>query len=100
VGASDAQRLPEAQFQDEFYRCCAQSSNGSLITFPEFGNASGRIDFYIPCRKWGVEVLHNGEGLANHSSRFVGSGAYAQMSFDDYIMLDFRETKPRVTHPG
>jgi len=100
VGASDTQRLPEAQFQDEFYRCCAQSSNGSLITFPEFGNATGRIDFYIPCRMWGVEVLRNGEGLANHSSHFLGSATYAQMSFDDYIMLDFRETKPRVKHPG
>lgn len=32
MGPSDKQRTTEAQYQDEFYRCCHQYSNGSLIS--------------------------------------------------------------------
>jgi hypothetical protein len=42
---------PQAQYQDEFYHCCHAYSNGSLITFPEFGTAKRRVDFYIPSRQ-------------------------------------------------
>jgi len=98
--ASSTQQPPEAQFQDEWYRCCHLYSKGSLITFPEFGNASGRVDFYIPVKKWGVELLRDGDGLENHSSRFTGTGAYAKMEFEDYIILDFRTTSPQKPHPG
>jgi hypothetical protein len=100
VGASSIQRPPEAQYQDEFYRCCHKYSNGSLISFPEFGDASGRAYFYIPCNQWGVELLRDGDGLEGHSSRFTGQGAYAKMNFSDYIILDFRRTEPRDRHPG
>jgi len=100
IGASSRQRPPEAQFQDEFYRCCHMHSNGSLITFSEFGDASGRIDFYIPFKKWGVELLRDGDRLANHSSRFTNPGAYAKMQFEDYIILNFRTAPPSLGHPG
>jgi hypothetical protein len=100
VGASSIQRPPEAQFQDEFYRGCHEYSNGSLISFPEFGDASGRVDFYIPCNQWGVELLRDGDRLESHSSRFTGQGAYAKMKFNDYIILDFRTIPPRDPHPG
>jgi hypothetical protein len=100
VGTSTLQRPPEAQYQDEFYRCCHENSNGSLITFPEFGNASGKVDFYIPRNRWGVELLRDGDRLEEHSSRFTGTGAYAKMNFDDYIILDFRTKKLRDPHPG
>jgi hypothetical protein len=100
VGASSIQRPPEAQYQDEFYRCCHTYSNGSLISFPEFGDPSGRIDFYIPCNQWGVELLRNGNRLESHSSRFTGQGAYAKMNFKDYILLDFRTDQPHKRHPG
>jgi hypothetical protein len=100
VGASDLQRPPEAQFQDEFYRCCHTYSNGSLISFPEFGGIGGRIDFYIPLKKWGVELLRDGDRLNGHSSRFIGKGAYAEMEFSDYIILDFRTKTVKKAHPG
>ena len=51
--AGHVQCPPEAQYQDEFYCCCHTHSNGSLVTFPEFGTAKGRVDFYIPTKKWG-----------------------------------------------
>ncbi|KAF8236630.1 hypothetical protein L208DRAFT_612677 [Tricholoma matsutake] len=37
IGSGCIQRPPEAQYQDEFYRCCHTYSNGSLVTFPEYG---------------------------------------------------------------
>lgn len=99
MGASSKQRTMEAQFQDEFYRCCHQYSNGSLISLSKFGTSSGSIDFYIPRGKWGIALLRDGDRLADHSSRFSGQGAYANMNFQDYILLDFRTSQPRKPHP-
>ena len=49
IGPSCIQRLPEAQYQDELYRCCHTLSKGSVVTFPEFGTAKGRVDFiFLP----------------------------------------------------
>lgn len=100
VGASNVQRPPEAQFQDEFYRCCSLFFGNCLSSYPEFGNSDGKVDFFIPSKNWGVELLRDGNRLENHSSRFIGTGAYAQMKFTDYIILDFRQTQPRKAHPG
>jgi hypothetical protein len=100
VGASSIQRPPEARYQDEFYRCCHKCCNGCLISFPEFGDGSGRVEFYIPCNEWGVGLLRDGDGLESYLSRFTGRGAYARMKFSDYIILDFRRTEPRDRHPG
>ena len=100
VDASNIQRPPEAQYHDQFYRYCHKYSNGSLISFPEFGDASGRVDLYIPCNQWGVELLHDGSRLEDDSSRFTGQGAYAKMKFSDYILLDFRTDQPQAKNPG
>ena len=100
VGPSSLQRPLEAQFQDEFYRCSHQHSKGSLISFPEFGSAIERIEFFIHHRKWGVELLRDGDRLEAHSSRFIAPGAYASMNLSDYIILDFCTTRPQKAHPG
>ena len=95
------QRPPEAQYQDEFYRSCYKISNGSLKTSPEFGTAEGRIDFYIPSKNWGVEILRDGDRLKGHNNRFLPSGSYgANLVISDYIILDCRTTWPRDQHPG
>jgi len=92
------QSVPEAQYQVEFYRCC---SSGSIVTFPEYGFGQGRVNFYIPAKEWGVELLCNGDRLAEHSGRFSSKGSYATtLSLSDYIILDCRTTKPRDPHPG
>ena len=94
----EIRQIPEAQYQVEFYRCC---SNGSIVTFPEYGTRQGRVDFYIPAKEWGVELLCNGDRLAEHSGRFSDNGSYATtLSFSDYIILDCRTTYPRDQHPG
>jgi hypothetical protein len=100
--AGHVQRPPEAQYQDEFYRCSHQYSSGSLLTFPEFGTAKGRVDFYIPLKKWGVELLREGDKLAQHCGRFSPeTGSYGTtLSLTDHIILDCRTTQPQVPHPG
>jgi hypothetical protein len=100
IGPGFIQRPPEAQFQDEFYRCCQRYSKGSLVTFPEYGTKSGRVDFYIPSKEWGIELLRDGDQLEQHSIRFSSTGAYGGMlSLSDYIILDFRTQTPTKRHP-
>jgi hypothetical protein len=100
VGPGYIQRPPEAQYQDEFYRCCHIVSNGSLVTFPEFGTKRGRVDFYIPSKRWGVELLRNGDRLEQHSGRFSQTGSYGtSLTVSDYIILDCRTTYPTKSHP-
>ena len=72
VGPYYFQTLPEAQYHDEFYRCCYDLTTGSLTTLSEFSTADRRVDFYIPSKKWGVELLRDGQLLEQHrdSNRF------------------------------
>jgi hypothetical protein len=99
IGPTGAQRPPDAQYQDEFYRCSHVISRGSTMTFSEFGTTSGRVDFYVPGKKWGVELLREGQLLAQHCSRFSKSGAYGRhLDISDYIVLDFRTTTPQLPH--
>jgi hypothetical protein len=101
VGPGCIQRPPEAQYQDEFYRCSHDRSNGSVVTFPEFGLGNGRIDLYVPAKKWGVEIVRNGQQLEQHSGRFSRPELYAR-SFpcEEHIILDFRDSHPATAHPG
>ena len=99
IGPGCIPRPPEAQYQDEFYRSCHAYSNGSLITFPEFSTGKGRVDFYIPSRQWGVELLREGDRLTEHSGRFSESGLYGTtLQLSDYIILDCRKTLPSYRH--
>jgi hypothetical protein len=100
LGPGCIQRPPEAQYQDELYRCCHALSEGSLVTFPEFGTAKGRVDFYIPAKRWGIELLRDGNRLASHWGRFSAKGSYrTTISLTDYIIVDCRTTRPLEGHP-
>ncbi|KAI0002424.1 hypothetical protein BJV74DRAFT_958410 [Russula compacta] len=101
IDAGYTQRPPEGQYQQEFYRSCHTCRNVSLLTFPEYGTAKGRVDFYIPDKKWGVELLRDGDRLKEHSVRFSPSGWYGStMELSDYILLDCRTTRPTHPHSG
>ena len=65
-----AQTIPEAQFQDEFYSASSKQAHGS-VSFPEFGTKNGRIDFFIRSKKWGVELLRDGNRLSQHARHDV-----------------------------
>ena len=64
----------------------------------------GRIDFLIPSKKWGIELTRDGSRLDDHNSRFTDEAAYGQWlkysDMDDYVLLDFRSTKPELAYPG
>ena len=101
IGPGFIQRPPEAQFQDEFYRCSRKYSKSSFTTFPEYGTKSGWVDFYIPTKQWAIELLRDGNRLEEHSSRFLSSGAYSTtIPMTDYIILDFRGKTPKKCHPS
>ena len=72
-----------------------------VTTFPECGTPNGRIDFFISSKKWGIELLRNGDRLLAHNDRFIG-GEYGKwikaQKMDDYIMIDFRSKVPNVKH--
>jgi len=96
------QSIPEAQFQKAFYAACCEYTD--MVSFPEFGTKDGKIDFFIHCKKWGIELLRNGDCLASHVRRFT-QGEYGEWLksgyMDDYIILDFRSPKlPNADHIG
>jgi hypothetical protein len=51
VGAAGVRRPPEAEYCDEFYRASSAHTEGSVITFSEFGSREGRVDFFVPSGK-------------------------------------------------
>jgi hypothetical protein len=95
-------RPPEAQYQDECYRCVHILTHGNVRISPEYaaaaGSRPGRTDFFIPSMKWGIEVTRDGSKLEEHDARFADNGAYGQWletsDMDDYVLLDFRSTMP------
>jgi len=97
------QSTSEAHFQDEFYRACINHTKNCVVSFPEFGNKRGEIDFLIPTKKWGIELLSNGDRLNAHAARFT-TEEYGQwisdQKIDDYVIVDFRTTLPRSNHKG
>jgi hypothetical protein len=100
IVGSLTQTIPEAQFQDKFYRASLTHTN-SVMSFPEFGNKQGRIDFFIPSKKWGIELLCNGNRINSHIKRFT-RGEYGKWIHDgvlkDYVIIDFRTNTPCDGH--
>ena len=100
---------PEAQYQDEYYNSLLAATLGNVRISPEFASAqaarvAGRIDFFIPAVKWGIEITRDGDRLWQHAARFTESGAYGawlkSADMDDYILLDFRTKKLKTPHPS
>ncbi|PVG04757.1 hypothetical protein CPB86DRAFT_778046 [Serendipita vermifera] len=97
-----------AQYQKEFYRSVQELTKGNIRTLPEYTASTksrlGRIDFFIPSKKWGIELIRNGDDLIEHDSRFGQSGACGNWlrtsKMTDYVLLDFRKKKPSKQYPG
>ncbi|KAK2462631.1 hypothetical protein APHAL10511_005364 [Amanita phalloides] len=109
VGACFSERPPEAHYQDEFYRCLFDLTHGSVSISPEFATAqkvrkAGRIDFFIPRVRWGIELTRDGDRLNEHALRFGANGAYGKWMEDGhmtkYILLDFRTRNVSDPHPN
>jgi hypothetical protein len=108
IGCEFTERPLEARYAYEFYRGLFEATHGGVRICPELlsksGAPDGRIDFFIPGQKWGLELTREGNGLAEHSSRFRLGGKYGvwltSNDMVDYIILDCRVKKPRDPHPS
>ena len=109
IGGSPTAPPLEAYYQDEFYRCLYHLTLGNCPVSIEFASANtvrpaGCIDFFLDHKKWGIEITRDGSRLQEHASRFESTGAYGAWlttnDMLDYILLDCRKSKPRVSYPG
>ncbi|KAG8806170.1 hypothetical protein FRC17_005146, partial [Serendipita sp. 399] len=102
VSDSFAAPLPEARYHHDFYRCSHLHASGSLVTSPEFGTERGRqVEFYVPSRKWGIEVVRPGEAFGDHSGRFSDPDAYGRpIDCVDHVILNFQESTPLTDLPN
>jgi len=104
---TDERDTPEAQYSHEWYRSLHGVTGGNVVISPEYatapGKRRGRVDFYIPSMKWGIELLRDGSKLREHSDRFL-TGAYSALvksgDIVDYALLDFRHMAPEPSTPG
>ncbi|KAF8213633.1 hypothetical protein K438DRAFT_1956999 [Mycena galopus ATCC 62051] len=110
TGPHSLPSIPEAQWQDLFYTGVYKVTGGRGIWIsPEYGtgktpNATGRIDFFVSAKKWGIELLREGDRIADHLARFAEGGAYDNWiqngEITDYIVLDFRtRAQPKRPFP-
>ena len=99
VGA--VKRPLEAQYQDEFYRACYEVLDGNAYLTSEWAGDSsrGQVDFQIKSVKWAIECVREGNDLDDHIARFQPGGRYHKWmisgEIQEYIILDFRKSKPR-----
>lgn len=92
---SQRRAIPEVQYQQEFFRAAFEISQGSVVICSDYTDTGrGRIDFYMPDQKWGIELLCDGHDVKGHIRRFHHDGVYNKWvqagSITDYLVLDFR----------
>jgi hypothetical protein len=99
IGPGAVSRPLEAQYQDEFYRACHSELNVYLTSEWSGSSLVGRIDFYIKDMKWVIECVRDGDKIDEHIERFQQGGKYHKWiisgEIKEYIILDFRTSKPR-----
>lgn len=101
LSAGAQPRQVEAQYQDEFYRACYALLDNNLYLSSEWtGRATGgRVDFHVRSVWWAIECLREGDRLEEHIARFQVGGRYYKWiqsgEIQDYILLDFRKSRPR-----
>jgi len=107
IGVAFSDRPLEARYQFEFYRGLFAATGGGVRICPELftapGARRGRVDFFIPEKKWGIELTREGSRLSEHSSRF-GPGCKYGAWLDsndmvDYMILDCRTETPKSASP-
>jgi hypothetical protein len=97
----------EARYQFEFYRGLFAATGGGVHICPELFTAPGArrgcIDFFVPDKKWGIELTREGSTLSEHSSRFDLGGKYevwlTSNDMADHILLDCRTDIPEKANP-
>lgn len=99
VSAGEQVRPLEAQYQDEYYRAFSSIMPPGVAISSEWSwNGDGRVDFYIPCKKWGIELLRDHSRLSEHCDRFEPGGRYhpwvSSGMLKEWMIIDCATTIP------
>ncbi|PYI30231.1 hypothetical protein BP00DRAFT_398937 [Aspergillus indologenus CBS 114.80] len=94
----------EAQYQDEFYKAFKSITGRAVPICSEWSRTQdGRVDFYIPEKKWAIEFLRDHRQIDEHVSRFHKGGAYYGWIQDgkiqDWIVIDCATTLRTKVYP-
>ncbi|RAL17123.1 uncharacterized protein BO97DRAFT_431122 [Aspergillus homomorphus CBS 101889] len=98
--SSGAQPKPvEAQYQDEFYRCFNKLAGRGVPVCTEWSRTTdGRVDFWIPGKKWAVEIVREQDRINEHIMRFHENGQYYPWREDgmieDWIIVNCTTSPP------
>ncbi|KAF9896594.1 hypothetical protein BX616_007153, partial [Lobosporangium transversale] len=103
VGVDTVERvtgLLERTWQMEWYRAASSvvplGSTISLDVGPVFGSV-GFLNFYVNgYRAWGIELLREGNQMAEHARRFETGGEYKNIPLKKWVIIDFRHHSTAV----
>lgn len=62
-------------------------------------DSTKRLDFMITPANWALELLRDGDDLAEHEARFKPGGDYFDYGWERYAVVDFRSypySQPRL----
>lgn len=102
IGPAAAPRPVEAAYQDEAYRALHALLGFSAHITSEWSKSGshGRIDFRIGGVGWGLELVREGQRLAEHCERFRQNGRYWNWvqdgSLADWLVIDCRTSTPQL----
>ena len=99
---------PPNAYQMEFYRSLYTLAGGRMAASPELmaktGPGRGTMDFLLPDRKWGFELVRDQNRLPELVAGFLPTDEdrylFEDWTITDYVILDFTTTKPSEAHPG
>lgn len=89
----------EAQYQDEFYTGFNKVAGRGVPICSEWSRTStGRVDFWIPEKKWAIELLRDHDRVDEHIARFKEGGKYFSWlkdnMIDDWIIINCTTSPP------
>ncbi|EYE91008.1 ATP-binding protein [Aspergillus ruber CBS 135680] len=92
-------RPVEAQYQDEFHRGFVHVVGPGVPISSEWSRTKdGRVDFYIPEKKWAIELLRDHDKVDEHIFRFKEGGKYhswlKENMVKDWIIIDCATSLP------
>ncbi|KAL4918955.1 hypothetical protein BDW62DRAFT_210128 [Aspergillus aurantiobrunneus] len=89
----------EVQYQDEFYRSFNLVAGREVPTCSTYSRTSNsEIDFYIPEKKWAVDLLRDNDHIDDHVARFKKRGSYYSWIQDgrikDWVIINYTTSSP------
>jgi hypothetical protein len=92
-------RPVEAQYQDEFYRAFNTVLGRGVPISSEWSRiGNDRVDFWIPQKRWGIELLREHSNVDEHCNQFKKGGRYYPWiesgMLEDWIIIDCATSLP------